>query len=93
MINRNARVVVPADVLMREVDGEAVLLHLESECYYGLDPIGTSMWKVLTTSKDVASAEQVLQDEYEVSPKQLATDLDEFIERLRNLGLLHVNMG
>jgi hypothetical protein len=92
MISRNARVVVRAEVLMREVDGEAVLLHLDSECYYGLDSVGTSMWKALTTSVDVASAERTLQDDYEVSPAQLAADLDEFIERLRQLGLVDVNV-
>jgi hypothetical protein len=93
MIERNARVVVPSDVLMREVDGEAVILHLHSESYFGLDAIGTSMWKYLTTSESVGSAELMLREEYEVSPEELAKDLDEFIERLSKLGLVHVTVG
>jgi hypothetical protein len=38
------RVEVPADVMMREIGGEAVIVNLDSESYFGLDDVGTHMW-------------------------------------------------
>ncbi len=32
------------EVLQQEVGGEAVLLDLASESYFGLDPVGTRIW-------------------------------------------------
>src|SRR5258706_624118 len=36
-----ARVTQPADVLVRELDGESVILNLDNEAYFGLDAVGT----------------------------------------------------
>ena len=41
---------VPDDVLMRELDGESVLVHLDSEACFGLDDVGTRMWALLTSA-------------------------------------------
>jgi hypothetical protein len=92
MIDRAAHIVIPPGVLAREVDGEAVLLHLDTESYFGLDAVGTRMWKLLTTCHNVDVAERSLLDEYEVSPTRLAADLDEFIARLNKLGLVRVEV-
>lgn len=34
------RIVAPENVLVRELSGQAVLLNLDSEIYFGLDEIG-----------------------------------------------------
>ena len=54
MIEATKRVVVPPHVLIRYLDGESVLLNLESERYFGLDATGTRMWELVTTEPSIA---------------------------------------
>ena len=75
-------------VLMREVGGEAVILNLNSERYYGLDDVGTRMWVLLNQSASIQAAYQTLLAEYDVSPEQLSSDLITLIEGLLSNGLV-----
>ncbi|MGA7877557.1 MAG: PqqD family protein [Desulfoferrobacter sp.] len=84
------RVTVPEDVLFRELDGEAVILNLESEQYFGLDEVGTGMWAELTHSDSIESAYQKLLEEYEVDGETLRRDLTDLIEKLSDKGLVKV---
>lgn len=88
-----SRVKVPDSVLMRELAGESVLLNLVSESYFGLDETGTRMWTVLTEAPNVGVAFETLLGEYEVKPEQLRGDLQVFVEKLRQLGLLEIHAG
>ncbi len=83
-----ARLAVPADVLMRDLGGEAVLLHLESEMYFGLDEMGTRMWELLTTSSSIQAAYEALLAEYAVEPEVLRRDLEALVAKLVERGLL-----
>ena len=87
------RVTAPSDVLMREIDGESVLLNLANECYYGLDEVGTRMWMLLTTSESIEDACESLLAEYDVEPQALRQDLQELIEKLVANGLLELAEG
>ena len=82
------RVLVRPDVLVRELRGEAVLLDLASESYFGLDDVGTGMWRALTTAPTIEGALDTLFDEYDVTREQLARDLEAFVEKLSSAGLV-----
>jgi hypothetical protein len=84
------RVSVPRDVLIQELDGEAVLLNLDGGRYFGLDEVGTHMWKALTTSASIASVYEALLAEYDVDPQALRRDLEELVEKLVEHGLVAV---
>ncbi len=85
-----SRVTVPDDVLMRELDGESVILNLASEHYYGLDEVGTRMWQLLATPKTIEDAYEILLTEYDVEPDRLLHDMQELIEQLVEHGLLQI---
>jgi len=75
--------VAPAEsVLFRDLDGEAVLLELESGTYFGLDEVGTRFWHVLTVHGQLADALRALHEEFEVGIEPLRRDLCEFVENL-----------
>jgi hypothetical protein len=82
MISFDQRFVVPRNVLVREVDGEAVILNVESERYFGLDDIGTRMWSVLTSAGSAQEAYDRLLTMYDIDPETLRQDLTELIETL-----------
>lgn len=87
-IDFDTRVSIPDHVLFRELDGEAVMLNLEDESYYGLDEVGTRMWTVLSASKNIAEAHNSLIAEYDVDAEQLAADMVSFVRELHNQGLV-----
>jgi hypothetical protein len=85
------RVSPAPDVMFRIVGDEAVLLHLKSETYLGLDPVGTRMWTVLTESESVEKAYAALLGEYDVEGQCLRRDLQEFIGKLVEHDLVSLN--
>ena len=87
------RICVPAHVMVRQVDGEAVLLNLSNERYYGLDEVGARMWAALTSASSIQEAYESLLQEYEVEPGQLRHHLEELVEKLRDNGLVEVGGG
>ena len=92
-ISFNARVSAPADVLVSQLAGESVILNLNSECYFGLDEMGTNMWTALTKAESIQAAYDSLLAEYDVSPDQLKQDLTELLDKLIDKGLLEVAGG
>jgi Coenzyme PQQ synthesis protein D (PqqD) len=90
LITSGNRAIVPAHVLIRHLDGESVLLNLESERYFGLDGTGTRMLELLTTSPNVDLAYEKLLEEFEVEPVRLRENLNELLRRLVENGLLNL---
>jgi Coenzyme PQQ synthesis protein D (PqqD) len=84
------KVVASENVLLRELSGEAVLLNLNSEMYFGLDEVGYRMWTVLTGSDSIGAAYEQLLSEYEVEPEQLWESLDSLIGECTEQGLLQL---
>ena len=91
MVSFLERAAVPAHVLVRILDREAVLLNLETEQYFGLDETGTRMWQLVTTSPNIDAAFQDLLAEYDVEPDLLRSNLMELLNRLVESGLLRVS--
>jgi hypothetical protein len=81
---------VPEDVLISEVGGEAVLLDLRSEQYFGLDDVGTDMWAALTQSATIQAALEKLSAQYQADEAQLRQDLTDLLEKLHSNGLVEI---
>jgi len=90
LISFAERLILPEDVLISNVQGESVLLNLNSERYFGLDEVGTRMLSVLTTSNSIQTAFEALLEEYDVENEALRRDLGDLIDRLVDQGLLEV---
>jgi hypothetical protein len=74
-------------VLLREVDGEMVLLNLETESYFGLDPIGADI-VTRVTELPVTAALRALTAVYAVESDVLRRDVDDLITSLLDAGLI-----
>lgn len=90
MIVFTDRVVVPAQVMVRYLDNESVFLNLDTERYFGLDQVGTRMWKVITTFPNIEAAYQQLLSEFDVEPETLRSDLVDLLEKLLENNLLQM---
>lgn len=82
------RAAIPDSVMFRELEGESVLLNIDTETYFGLDDVGTRFWIVLKDSDSIQDAYEILLDEYEVDPDSLREDLEELLAQLVEKGLL-----
>lgn len=73
-----------------DLDGEAVILHLKAGMYYGMDAVGTRIWKLIQESCLVQKIVDVMLEEYEVEPKRCQKDIFAVLERLKKEGLIVV---
>ena len=85
------RVRVPDDVLISNLQEEAVILNLDSERYFGLDGVGTRFLSVLTTSDSIEDAYKRLRSEYDVDSEALRHDLIALVENLIEQGIVQIS--
>lgn len=72
-----------ADTLFaQEVDGEMVLLDMNSENYFGLDSVASDIWKLLQEGKTIQETYDALLEMYDVEPETLKRDLESFLKAL-----------
>jgi hypothetical protein len=84
------RLVASDRVLCRVVSGEAVLLDLDTETYFGLNAVGARFWDLLTTSGSVDVALEALTREFDAAPETLRRDVEELADTLIARGLLRI---
>jgi hypothetical protein len=89
-ISFGMRVTVPPETLVNVVGNETVIMSLKSQAFFGLDEVGTNMWKALTTSNSIQAAFDVLLKEYEIDGDSLRQDLDDLLQQLIDRGLVVV---
>ncbi|WP_089936115.1 PqqD family protein [Candidatus Entotheonella palauensis] len=90
-ISSTQRVRALPHVLVRELDGESILLDLDSECYFGLDTIGTYFWTTLCQSTSTEVAYHKILETYEVEAERLRHDLEYLIDTLAQHGLVKIH--
>lgn len=86
--SRAPRIQVPPDVLHRELGGESVLLDLRTESYFGLDAVGTRMWRALVETASLPDALARLEGVWDVEPARLRADLERLVDELARHGLV-----
>ena len=93
MTANEARVSIPNDVLFHELDGEAVLLNLQTGKYFGLDPMGTRIWQLLVEHGSPGMAYNILLEEYDVDAKRLSTEMLALVDQLAAHGLIRLDLS
>lgn len=87
-MNLNQTVSLSPDVISQEVSGETVILDLASECYFGLDEVGTRIWQLIREQGELRAVYNTLLDEYDVDASRLLTDLEALINDACERGLI-----
>src|SRR5437870_5351580 len=76
------------NVIFQEVEGEAVLLNLDTERYYGLDVVGTRVWQLLVDHGDIDTIIARLLAEFDVAEPVLRGDIMTLLDSLVAAGLI-----
>jgi len=69
-------------VVVRDLDGESVILNTESGIYFGLDRIGTRVWQLIEAHGDVDAVVRVMEHEYDADPQMLRADAEALVAAL-----------
>lgn len=89
-LSEQSVVTVAKDQVSCNLGDEAAILNMKDGIYYGLDPVGTQVWKLLQTPRKIADIHEVLLQEYDVEPERCQSDLLALLEDLLGAGLIEV---
>jgi hypothetical protein len=78
------------EVISCNIAEETVLLDVHSGVYYGLDPVATIIWTLLSGPKSIRQLRDELMKEYEVDSSTCAASVLRFIALMSKKGLITV---
>lgn len=81
-------VVVAPGVLSTELGSEQVMLNLADGTYYGLNEVGSEIWKRLQTPASVAEICEAIEEVFEVDDEVCFRDVVRLLDELIARGLV-----
>ena len=82
------RLKIPENVVFQVLDGQAVVLNLDSGYYFGLNEVGTRFWQRLGETGSLEAIVEDLLGEFEVERSVLEEDMVALIEDLKTRKLV-----
>jgi hypothetical protein len=89
-LSEQSIVSVTKDQVSCSLGAEAAILNMRDGTYYGLDPVGAQIWRLLQTPRRIAEIQELLLQEYDVEPERCQGDLLQLLEDLLGAGLIEV---
>lgn len=90
-MKKNSSVSVAEDVVSCDLDGEAAILNLKDGVYYGLNPVGARVWKLVQEPVTLENILEAILNEYDVEEEQCFQDTVELLEELQDKGLVKID--
>lgn len=76
--------------LYSDLNSEAVILSMKNGKYYGLNPVGVSIWKAIEVSATVGEIQTQLMLEYDVDEETCRQQIIVFLQKMIDEGLIEV---
>lgn len=89
-ISLESVVVQSPEMLMGEVDGDTIMLSMETSKYYGFEAVGGRIWEILTQPQPVRRVCDALAREYDVERPTCEAEVVAFVQRLLDESLVQV---
>jgi hypothetical protein len=89
-VGLESTVVAIKDQISADLAGEIAILNVKSGIYYGLNPVGASVWKLIQEPKTVSQVRDALLKEYDVQAERCEKDLLNLLERLEGEKLVEL---
>lgn len=89
-IENDTVVVVSRSQVACDLADETAILNTERGIYYGLNPVGARIWKLIQTPRPVREVLEAVLDEYDVEPDRCERDVLALLEHLVDEGLIEV---
>lgn len=72
----------------RLVEGQVLLLHLDSGAYHELNPVGAEIWSLVDGARTVTEITAELRERLEDPPDDLETVVEQYLTELRERSLI-----
>lgn len=79
---------ISPEILHSKIDDEMILMSIEADSYFGLDPIASRIWELLEQPLDLDELVEKLMEEYEVDAETCREDVQALLEDLQGRGLI-----
>lgn len=79
------------DQVSSNLGNEAVILHVKTGSYYGLNEIGTHIWNLIQEPKSFGAVRDAILSEYDVDQARLESDLNAIFDDLLKKGLIEIH--
>ena len=77
-----------SDQISCELGNETVILQCTRGVYYGLNQVATSVWRALRNGSTFEQLQQLVLEEFEVTPERCREDLVRLLNELAAAGLI-----
>jgi len=81
-------IAIPKHVLSESLNDETVLLDMSSGLYFGLSPVASRFWQLLSEKVPQETIQTMMLDEFDVAPDVLKADLDTLLQELETRKLI-----
>ena len=75
-------------VIVQQVEGDSVLLDIDSGAYFTLNPVGSLVWERCDGSATVSTIVSAVCDEFDADPGTVLTDVLDLVDALAGAGLV-----
>lgn len=72
----------------RVIEGEAVILSMDSKVLRGLNPVGSRVWELIDGRRDVEQIVDALVGEFAVERERARAEVEAFLRALADRGLV-----
>ena len=90
MLTASDKATPDSDVIVTELDGEAVLLNLDTKLYFSLNATGVAIWKLLDEGLTLGQIGERLFQEYDVTPEKAQQCVIDLVDQLNDEKLVSV---
>lgn len=73
-----------------DLEGEMVILNLDSGIYFGLNPVGASIWRYIESRRSLHEVIDYLMAEYSVSRERCQTEVIALLNNMAVHGLIDI---
>lgn len=90
MIALETKVVASKNQISTDMADETVILNLQNGVYYGLDPVGSFIWRSIQQPTDIRAVRDEVLKEYDVDPERCEQDIVNLLQELLEQGLVEI---
>lgn len=88
-INKNTLIERKSDLVSSDMDGETVMMSIENNKYYGLNPVGSRIWELISQPISFESLITALTKEFKVNTGDCEKDVSDFLLKLKEKDLVN----
>ena len=84
------------DLVTRDISGETIIVPIKNkvgdlDSIYTLNEVGSAIWELIDGKKSVSEIAEAVCNTYEVTPRSAFKDTLEFLNTLKEAGLLRIS--